>query len=84
MINGSKKQCINRLVRGAHPEIQSLLRTAHEQGYRISKRGNGHFMVVPPPDSDCAELAFIPFTPSVYRVIANSRRKLRHLGVQFT
>lgn len=83
MTAGSKKNSIAQILRGAHPEIRALIRVAHEQGYRISKRGNGHFGVVPPPDSECTDLIFVPFTPSSNRVITNVRGKLRRIGVKF-
>lgn len=79
---GSKSQSIDRVLKGAHPEIARLMRAVHSQGFRVTLTGRKHFKVLSPPDIEPKAMMFAPKTPSAYSSIANTKSALRRIGVR--
>jgi hypothetical protein len=74
---------INRILRGASPEIRKMLKAAHDQGYVVQSTNSQHYKVVTPSSCTEKKTVFSPSTPSDTRGLHIVRRKLRHIGVQF-
>jgi hypothetical protein len=82
-LSGPKqKEVIGRILRVAHPEIKSMLRAAHDQGFVVSKTRNGHYKIETPPHWREKDSRFAPGTPSDTRGLHRVRAKLRRLGVE--
>lgn len=79
----AQKYHISKILRGSSPEIRALLSVAHEQGFRVDLAKNNHYRVRTPEHWQNQEVAFTPKTPSEYRAVGNTKRKLRHMGVEF-
>lgn len=73
---------INRVLRGASPEIRKLLKTAHDQGYVVCPTNGKHYKVMTPPHWSEKKTVFSPGTPSDIRGLQIVKRKLRHIGVR--
>ncbi len=72
---------INKILGGVCPEIESLLRLAHKQNFRIIRTGSGHFKIVTPPGRP--KLSTVtPAKTGEYRAIRNTRAQLRRIGVE--
>lgn len=77
----TKKDDINRTLRGATSEIRTLLRLAHDQNFKVAPTSKGHFSVSTPEGVRPKVMVFAPKTPSDTRGVHRVVRKLRHIGV---
>jgi hypothetical protein len=82
-IGGSKQTSIHQLLRGADPEIRAILLTAYDQGFRVDRTKSSHYKVTPRRRRATPCTVFVAATPSEYRGLANTRSKLRGIGVRF-
>jgi hypothetical protein len=74
---------INKILKGASPEIRALLKKAHAQDFTVVPTSGGHFKVSTPRGVRPMRSEFSPKTPSDTRGLHRVRSKLRKIGVEF-
>jgi hypothetical protein len=70
-----KKADINKILRGASPEIRALLRLAHAQGYVVRHTRSNHYSITTPMGARKMRTVFAPGTPSDIRSVHRVRIK---------